>query len=187
LPPSLCATAASAQVTFFEHDGFQGQQFTADRQVGNFDRAGFNDRASSVIVRGGWWEACEDARFGGQCVTLRPGSYSNLAAIGLNDRISSVRPVDGPNYGGHNAPAYGSYNEPAPRHAYDTHDYRRRGNERLFEAPVTSVRAVVGTPRAALLGGTASGGAVEQRDSRRDRRCRDRRHPRPPGRQRPRP
>jgi hypothetical protein len=60
---------------------------------------GFNDRASSVIVRGGWWEACEDARFGGQCVTLRPGSYANLAAMGLNDRISSVRPVDRPRYG----------------------------------------------------------------------------------------
>jgi len=146
-----CAAAtASAQVTFYEHEGFQGRSFSADRPVGNFDREGFNDRASSVIVRGGSWQACEDARFGGQCVTLRPGNYPNLAAMGLNDKISSVRPVDGPGYG-YNQPAY---NEPppryaqdnAPRYAADNGNWHRRGNERLFEAQVTSVRAVVGPP-----------------------------------------
>jgi uncharacterized protein YcfJ len=146
-----CAATASAQVTFFEHEGFQGRSITVDRQMGNFDRAEFNDRASSVVVRGGWWQACQDARFEGQCVTLRPGSYANLAAMGLNDRISSVRPIEGRNYG--SAP---TYNEPPPRAgyaydtpqraAYDSYDYRRRNNERLFEAPVTSVRAVVGPP-----------------------------------------
>ena len=136
-----CAATASAQVTFFEHEGFQGRSITVDRQMGNFDRADFNDRASSVIVRGGWWQACQDARFEGQCVTLRPGSYANLAAMGLNDRISSVRPIEGPNYG--SAP---TYNEPPSRAAYDSYDYRRRNNEHLFEAPVTSVRAVVGPP-----------------------------------------
>src|SRR3982750_3385351 len=78
-----CAATASAQVTFYEHEGFQGRSFSSDRQVGNFDRAGFNDRASSVVVRGGWWEACEDARFGGQCVTLRPGNYANPSGMGL--------------------------------------------------------------------------------------------------------
>lgn len=128
-----CATAASAQVTFFEHEGFSGQSFTADRQVGNFDRMGFNDRASSAIVRGGWWEACEDARFGGACVTLRPGSYANFAAMGLNDRVSSVRPVEG----------RGSGRQLSSDNGYD---YRRRNNERVYEAPVTSVRAVLGTP-----------------------------------------
>jgi len=138
-----CAATASAQVTFYEHEGFQGRSITVDRQMGNFDRAEFNDRASSVVVRGGWWQACEDARFEGQCVTLRPGSYANLAAMGLNDRISSVRPIDNPRYG--SGPPQ-SYNEPPPRAAYDTYDYRRRNNEHLFEAPVTSVRAVVGPP-----------------------------------------
>jgi uncharacterized protein YcfJ len=143
------ATAASAQVTFYEHEGFQGRSFTADRPVGNFDRAGFNDRASSVVVRGGFWQACEDARFGGQCVTLRPGDYPNLASMGVNDRISSVRPIDGPSYGS-NQPAYGSnqhaYNEPPPRYASDDNRWHRRHDERVYEAQVTSVRAVVGPP-----------------------------------------
>jgi uncharacterized protein YcfJ len=129
------AVHASAQVTFFEHEGFSGRQFTADRQIGNFERFGFNDSASSVIVRGGWWELCEDARFSGSCVTLRPGSYGSLAAIGLNNRVSSVRP------------AQAQYSQ-SDRGFYSPsgYDYRKRKDERLFEADVTSVRAVVGPP-----------------------------------------
>jgi len=128
-----CATAASAQVTFYEHERFAGRSFTTDRQVGNFGRMGFNDRASSAVVRGGWWEVCDNARFGGACVTLRPGSYANFAAMGLNDRVSSVRPLEGRGYG-------------REFHSGNGYDYRRRGNERVYEAPVTSVRAVVGPP-----------------------------------------
>ena len=88
-----CAAQVAAQVTFYEHEGFQGRSFTADRPVGNFDRYGFNDRASSVIVRSERWEVCEDARFSGRCVVLRRGEYPTLAAMGLNDRVSSVRNV----------------------------------------------------------------------------------------------
>ena len=93
---AAAATAASAQVTFFEHDGFHGRSFTSDRSVGDFARFGFNDRASSVIVRSGRWELCDDARFGGRCVVLRPGRYPSLSAMGLNDRVSSVRRAGGP-------------------------------------------------------------------------------------------
>ena len=63
-----CAAHASAQVTFFEHENYQGRSFSADRPVGDFERFGFNDRASSVVVDGGRWEACEDVRFGGRCI-----------------------------------------------------------------------------------------------------------------------
>jgi hypothetical protein len=88
---AAAAAAASAQVTFFEHDGFRGRSFTSDRPVGDFARFGFNDRASSVIVRSGRWELCDNARFGGRCVVLRPGRYASLSAMGMNDRVSSVR------------------------------------------------------------------------------------------------
>jgi len=103
----------------------------------NFQRAGFNDRASSVIVVGQRWQACEDANFRGHCTVLRPGQYPSLTAMGLNDRISSVRPL----------PA----NERVAESAYApmpivAQDYRRRRDERLYDAPVTSVRAVGGTP-----------------------------------------
>jgi uncharacterized protein YcfJ len=131
------ATQAAAQVTFYEGEGFQGRSFNTQRQVRNFERFGFNDRASSATVARDRWEVCEDARFKGRCVVLRPGRYPSLAAMGLNDRVSSVRMV---------SPGARIRQEryaPAPVAAPD---YRRHGNERLYEANVTSVHAVVGPP-----------------------------------------
>ena len=142
------AAQAAAQVTFYEREGFEGRSFTAEKEVRNLERYGFNDRASSVVVIGARWEVCEDVRFGGQCVVLRPGRYPSLAAMGLNDRVSSVRTVS------RNARIDDSRYAPAPAAASDryapapaaTNEYRRRNNERLYEANVTSVRAVVGPP-----------------------------------------
>ena len=131
------ATQATAQVTFYEHEGFQGRSFTTQRQVGNFERYGFNDRASSVEVLSDRWEVCEDARFSGRCVVLRRGRYASLAAMGLNDRVSSVRTVS------RNARFDDERYAPAPVPVYDA---RRCNKERLLEANVTSVRAVVGRP-----------------------------------------
>jgi beta/gamma crystallin len=91
---ALTATGAMAQaVTFYERDSFRGRNFVQDGPVADFQRFGFNDRASSVVIRRGTWEICSDARFAGRCVTLRPGSYRSLDAMGLSDRVSSARPV----------------------------------------------------------------------------------------------
>jgi uncharacterized protein YcfJ len=62
-----------------------------------------------------------------------------MSEMGLNNRISSVRPIardvriDESRYG------------PEPLSARDGRDYRRRNGERIYEADVTSVRAVVAT------------------------------------------
>ncbi len=93
----VAAGQAGAQVTFYEHDGFHGRTFTTDRGIWNFERWGFNDRASSAVVRGGSWEVCTDARFNGRCVVLREGNYPSFRTMGLNDRVSSVREIQ--NYG----------------------------------------------------------------------------------------
>lgn len=132
------ASQAIAQVTLYEHDGFRGRSFTTARQVANFERAGFNDRASSVQVVGGRWEVCEDAQFRGRCIVLRPGRYPSLSAMGLNDRLSSVREIQG------NARVDERRFAPAADPFYDS---RRRNGERLYEARVTSVRAVMATPQ----------------------------------------
>jgi hypothetical protein len=132
------AAQASAQVTFYEGEGFRGRTFTASRQVENFQRHGFNDRASSVMVERGRWEVCEDQRFQGRCTVLRRGNYESLGSMGMNDRISSMRPV-GPQ-------ARHDNEAPQPVATTSPYEYRRRPNERTFEAPVTSVRAVVGPP-----------------------------------------
>lgn len=133
----VLATQALAQVTFYEREGFDGRSFSTSRQVGNFERQGFNDRASSVVVLQDRWEVCTDARFSGRCVVLRPGRYASLAAMGMNDRVSSVRSI------GVNSRVSDDRYAPPPVPVYDN---RRRQNERLFQAEVTAVRAVVGTP-----------------------------------------
>ncbi len=137
LATMAAAMHAGAQISFYEHDGFAGRSFSTDRPVENFKNLGFNDRASSVLVEHDQWEVCEDAGFTGRCVVLREGRYPSLSSMGLNDRVSSVRAVgtDARIDNGRYAPA-----PPAPV------DYRRRRNERLFQADVTAVRAVVGTP-----------------------------------------
>jgi uncharacterized protein YcfJ len=129
----VVATQAAAQVTFYSREDFRGQSFTTDRDIWNMEREGFNDRASSAHVRGGEWQVCEDARFSGRCAVLRPGDYPSLADMGLGNEISSVRAV---------ARQYGSDD----RGRYVADDFHRRGGEQLFEAQVTSVRAVVGPP-----------------------------------------
>ncbi len=131
------ATQAAAQVTFYEGEGFQGRSFTTQQRIGDLERYGFNDRASSVIVARDRWEVCEDARFSGRCVVLRPGRYASLEAMGLGDRVSSLRMVS------RNARIAADRYAPAPVAAPD---YGRRRNERLYEAQVTSVHAVVGPP-----------------------------------------
>ena len=89
------AWQAAAQVTLYEREGLHGQVFTADRSVSDLERYGFNDRASSAIVQRGQWQVCEHANFEGSCTILRPGQYPSLAAMGMNDRISSLRKVQG--------------------------------------------------------------------------------------------
>ena len=91
-------TQAAAQITLYEDEGFRGRDFTTERSIENFDRFGFNDRASSAIVSGGRWEVCEHARFEGQCVVLEPGSYNSLSRLGLSSAVSSVRIVGGERY-----------------------------------------------------------------------------------------
>jgi uncharacterized protein YcfJ len=129
----LVAAQASAQITFYENSDFQGRTFTTRSEVENFARQGFNDRASSVVVQRDSWQVCEDASFGGRCVELREGRYPSLSAMGLNDRVSSARIT-----GGSMAAASGRGGAPGG-------GYHRRA-ERLYEAQVLTVRAVVGPP-----------------------------------------
>jgi uncharacterized protein YcfJ len=132
------ATHASAQVTFYENESFAGRSFTTERPVNDLAHSGFNDRASSVVVLRDSWEVCDNARFAGHCRVLRPGRYPSLAAMGLNDSVSSLRIVSSHAHYGDDRYA------PAPMPVYDDH---RRHNERIYKANVTSVRAVLGPPQ----------------------------------------
>ena len=90
----MLAGQAAAEITLYQDDGFRGRASTANRPIDDFANSGFNDEASSAHVRGEPWQVCTDAHFQGRCVVLRPGDYPSLGAMGLNDRISSIRPLD---------------------------------------------------------------------------------------------
>ncbi len=94
---ALCFAAGSAlaQVALYEHDNYGGQVFRSGNNVPNLADTGFNDKASSVVVRNGQWQLCSDANFRGTCVTLNPGEYPSLNAMGLNDKVSSLRSTGG--------------------------------------------------------------------------------------------
>jgi len=124
----------AAQITFYEGEDFRGRAFTTKRPVTNFTRFGFNDRASSVVVDSGDWVVCEDAAYKGSCVLLRRGAYDSVKRMGINNRITSTRPASRRRNDYPEAPSP----LPAP-----TYDYRRRPNEKVYEARVTSVRAVL--------------------------------------------
>ena len=67
---------------------FESNAFTDD----------FQDCTSSIVVVSGTWTFFRDANFGpGPGVTLGPGVYNWVEAVGIdNDSISSVR-LDSPN------------------------------------------------------------------------------------------
>jgi len=65
----------------------------------------------------------------------------------LYKQISSVRPAD--YHAGYNAPQYAAPRYAAPTPEYQnpqSYPYYQRPNEQLYQAPVTSVHAVVGPP-----------------------------------------
>lgn len=137
---------AASQVTFFADPRFRGQAFTSNRPVPHFRQAGFNDRASSVEVTGTRWEACEDPQFGGHCAVMRPGRYATLRDMGLNNQVSSVRPLRWNEDVAENRYAPTPMSELSREERQERRDFRRRNNERTYQANVTSVRAIVGTP-----------------------------------------
>jgi uncharacterized protein YcfJ len=130
----LAVTSATAQITLYEGEGFRGRALTTSKSITNLER--MRGRAGSVVVDRGYWEACEEPNFGGRCVILRTGSYDSMRSMGLDD-VASVRSAQG-------RPPYP--NEiPAPLTS-PNYEFRQRPEERLYQAPVTSVRAVVGPP-----------------------------------------
>ncbi len=83
--------ANAGELTLFSHSDFHGRPVTVAGNAANLNDLGFNDRASSMIVKSGRWELCEHVNFGGRCVVVGPGEYRNMDQF--NNSVSSVREV----------------------------------------------------------------------------------------------
>lgn len=77
-------------VFIYEHYNYEGKTLTLTAICPNFVTIGFNDKASSCIVKKGKWSFYEHVDYKGKKITLEPGSYPNFETLG-NDILSSVQ------------------------------------------------------------------------------------------------
>jgi len=114
---ALFATVSTAaELTLYADDDYQGRVVGVvidERQLGVLN---FDDKTSSVVVESSAWILCSGEDYSGECVTLEPGRYASLQAIGLNNAVTSVRRRDPATVGtfGRIEPA-SSQAKPAPR------------------------------------------------------------------------
>jgi hypothetical protein len=89
------AWGTGSRAVLYENPGLSGRSFVIDNEVAsNLARTGFNDRAASLRIEGGYWLFCSDAEFAGECLTFAPGDYPTLP-WGLAYKISSGRRIHG--------------------------------------------------------------------------------------------
>jgi beta/gamma crystallin len=81
--------AQAAELTFYKQPNFTGERLTLREDRGDLG-GGFNDQASSAIVRSGRWQVCTQPDFRGDCVVLERGEYASLEPR-IFHRIESVR------------------------------------------------------------------------------------------------
>lgn len=93
----MAQAAQAGELTLFSRPEFAGRDVTLQGPVRDLSEIGFDNRASSLVVRSGRWQACARPDFGGKCVVLERGEYPDLNR--LNDRISSIREVGGQGWG----------------------------------------------------------------------------------------
>jgi len=90
---TLTHTAFAGELTIFADSDFRGARVTLHGDARDLRQMNFNDRVSSLIVRSGTWELCQDSNFSGRCAQFGPGEYRVLP--NFNDAVSSVREVRG--------------------------------------------------------------------------------------------
>jgi hypothetical protein len=83
------AQAGDTEVIIYKQPNFRGQSHVVNGEVNNLE-GGFARDASSLVVKGGYWEVCDQDHFKGNCHVLEPGRYPRLDS-NLNERIVSIR------------------------------------------------------------------------------------------------
>lgn len=83
------AQAADTEFIIYKGANFRGANEVVNGEVANLER-GFAGEGSSLVVKGGYWEVCNDDHFKGECRVLAAGQYPRLGPA-WNNRIVSVR------------------------------------------------------------------------------------------------
>ena len=81
-------------LTLYRDAGFGGRSVPISGALANLGSLNFNDEASSLEIRRGRWQLCQNSDFGGQCMVLGAGRHELSGRF--HDGISSLRPVFGP-------------------------------------------------------------------------------------------
>jgi Beta/Gamma crystallin len=63
-------------ITLFNGGNFNGSSVGVNNDIGNLRDLDFNDKTSSIKIRQGVWQVCEDAGFKGDKARLGPGDYT---------------------------------------------------------------------------------------------------------------
>lgn len=148
---TLTNVALAGEMTIFADSNFRGNRVTLERDARNLSEFGFNDRISSLVIRSGTWQLCQDANFRGRCAELGPGEYRQLP---FNDSVSSIREISrgGPGRGPDRGPdrdgprgGWDRDNRDGPRGGGWDRDDRRGGpdvilfQDRDFRGPDTAL------------------------------------------------
>src|SRR5678815_4021158 len=130
------ATSASADITLYRGEGFRGSAVRFDRSVRNLHSTPFASSAWAIVIDSGAWQVCDRPDFEGNCVIVRAGSYDSTRPMGLDGIVSAREAVT----------THVQYREIPPPMAQPNYDYYQRPPEPVYEAPVRSVRAILGPP-----------------------------------------
>lgn len=91
--PGGPGTTADAAVMLYDDGDFSGKSLAVNGPIPSLGKLGMGDRISSVDVRRGRWQLCEDSGYTGTCIVLEPGRQRLTG--GMHDEASSIRPVFG--------------------------------------------------------------------------------------------
>lgn len=83
--------AGGDDITVYEDVDYRGASRGLGGTVANVGGA-WNDRISSIRVRAGTWELCQDENFRGRCIRI-DHDVRNLVDMHFNDEITSIRRV----------------------------------------------------------------------------------------------
>jgi hypothetical protein len=94
----LAASSAQAAphshvgIILYQEDNFGGDSREIRDDQPDLDWIHFDDRVSSVEVRHGVWELCQDSHYRGNCITV-DHDVAKLSHLHFDDRMSSLRRI----------------------------------------------------------------------------------------------